>query len=199
MYPNDTTTPGTWHERPRWCERPSMPPNRHKGWILALMVERKLSPGHSGLIAEIAARVRQRSGALTLLPREAQDPASIRSIQMRSTNRGRLESLPGRTLRCTQLLSRFSHVDTQTSNTLKGSLDAEDVLVINPLDAECRAAGNRDLVEVTSHNRAIRPHPQLSDRVSAGVVYSRFDHSRSHLSYVTSELPGARQATRGTR
>ena len=118
-----------------------MPPDWHKEWILALMVEGELSPDHSGSIVEIATRFRERFGALTLLLRAAQRPAPIRSIQMRSTNRGRLESLPGHTLGSTQLLSQFSHVATQTSHTLKWSLHGENVPDVDPLDAARRGIG----------------------------------------------------------
>ena len=191
MYPKDTFKTRNVASASGWSERHSMPPDWHKEWILALMVEGELSPDHSGSIVEIATRFRERFGALTLLLRAAQRPAPIRSIQMRSTNRGRLESLPGYTLGSTQLLSQFSHVATQTSHTLKWSLHGENVPDVDPLDTARRGIGNGDLFDLTGHSRAIRPNPRLSHRLSAGAVYSRFDQSRSHLGSVTRELTGA--------
>ena len=164
----------------------------------ALMFERKLSPDGWGLIAEIAHRLREQSGALTLLLYVPQGPARVRSIRMPSANRGRVKSLPSRSSRRTHLLSRFSRVGTQTPRTLKESLHTEHVLDGNPLDAECRGVRNRALVDVTSHNRAIRLHHRLS-RVSVGIVHATFHHPQSHLNYLPAKSMMRCPAARGTR
>ena len=128
MYPNDTGKPE--------CDTsicgPSVPQCTQLAGRMdtAQMFERNLSLDDSGSIAEIPPRLCERPGALMLLPRGSHSPTGIRSIRMRSENRGRIKSLSSRSSRRPQLLSRFSHPGTHTPRTLKESLHRDDVLDI---------------------------------------------------------------------
>jgi hypothetical protein len=73
---------------------------------------------------------------------------------------------------------------------LKEARHAEDVLDLSPLDAERPGVGSRDLVHVTSHNCAIRPHPDYPAAYQAASFSSGFT-IRNLTSALTSEFTGA--------
>jgi hypothetical protein len=175
---------------PRWSTRLSMPFNWHKGWIVALMVETKLSADDPGLITEIGPRLRAQFGAPMLLLDKVQGPALIGSVRMRSANRRRLKSLPGQnSMAYSATIAIFARRYLDLAH-FEGVAACRIPRLQSP-QRRIPWLGNRRLIDVTSHNRAIRLHPRLCSRVSAGVVYCRSHHPESHFGYLTSELTDA--------
>ena len=99
----------------------------------------------------------------------------------RSTRRFPLLLTTGR------ILSQYN-VGAQTRRTANVEWHGEDVLEINPFDAEERGIADGSEVTLASRVGATVLHARLSDRMPHGVVYTTFHYPASGANVVTTEF-----------
>ncbi|WP_298375229.1 formate dehydrogenase subunit alpha [Azospirillum sp.] len=85
-----------------------------------------------------------------------------------------------------RILSQYN-VGAQTRRTANVAWHPEDILEINPHDAEQRGLKDGDLVSLASRMGATTLRAQLSDRMPPGVVYTTFHHPVTGANVVTTE------------
>ncbi|MFD1626144.1 formate dehydrogenase subunit alpha [Azospirillum griseum] len=85
-----------------------------------------------------------------------------------------------------RILSQYN-VGAQTRRTANVAWHPEDLLEINPHDAEQRGLKDGDLVSLASRTGATTLRAQLSDRMPPGVVYTTFHHPVTGANVVTTD------------
>jgi len=85
-----------------------------------------------------------------------------------------------------RILSQYN-VGAQTRRTENSSWHPEDVLEINPHDAEDRGIKDRDWVRVQSRAGEASLRAQISERMAPGVVYTTFHHPQSQANVITTD------------
>ena len=86
-----------------------------------------------------------------------------------------------------RILSQYN-VGAQTRRTENVVWHAEDVLEINPHDAENRGINDGDWVRLASRAGETTLRAVLTDRVAAGVVYTTFHHPSTQANVVTTDF-----------
>jgi formate dehydrogenase major subunit len=107
-------------------------------------------------------------------------PTPYVATDERSSRRFPLLLTTGRTL------SQYN-VGAQTRRTDNVRWHHEDLLELNPIDAEERGIAEGDEVTLASRVGATTLHAELSDRMPQGVVYTTFHHPVSGANVVTTE------------
>ena len=85
-----------------------------------------------------------------------------------------------------RILSQYN-VGAQSRRTDNNFWHKEDVLEINPFDAEQRGITNNDKVSLVSRVGEINLRVYITDRVQPGVVYTTFHHPETGANVVTSD------------
>ncbi len=85
-----------------------------------------------------------------------------------------------------RILSQYN-VGAQTRRTENSQWHPEDVLEINPQDAELRGVRDGDWVRVQSRAGETTLHAKITDRVAPGVVYTTFHHPLCQTNVVTTD------------
>jgi formate dehydrogenase major subunit len=85
-----------------------------------------------------------------------------------------------------RILSQYN-VGAQTRRTDNVVWHGEDVLEINPHDAEQRGVRNGDWVKLTSRAGETTLRAIITDRVAPGVVYTTFHHPDTQANVVTTD------------
>ncbi|MCC0002282.1 MAG: formate dehydrogenase subunit alpha, partial [Methylobacteriaceae bacterium] len=85
-----------------------------------------------------------------------------------------------------RILSQYN-VGAQTRRTDNNAWHDEDVLEINPFDAENRGVRSGDLVALASRTGEISLRAEVTDRVQPGVVYTTFHHAVTGANVVTTD------------
>jgi formate dehydrogenase major subunit len=85
-----------------------------------------------------------------------------------------------------RILSQYN-VGAQTRRTENTTWHQQDVLEINPHDAEQRGIREDAWVEVTSRAGAVVLKARVTDRIQAGVVYTTFHHPVTGTNVVTTD------------
>ncbi|MCG5243653.1 formate dehydrogenase subunit alpha [Azospirillum doebereinerae] len=85
-----------------------------------------------------------------------------------------------------RILAHYN-VGAQTRRTANVAWHPEDVLEINPVDAEIRGVKDGDMVSLASRMGATTLRAVLSDRMPAGVVYTTFHHPVTGANVITTE------------
>lgn len=86
-----------------------------------------------------------------------------------------------------RILSQYN-VGAQTRRTPNQKWHDEDLLEINPIDAEIRGIIDGDFVKLQSRSGETALRAKITDRVSAGVVYTTFHHPDTQANVITTEL-----------
>ena len=86
-----------------------------------------------------------------------------------------------------RILSQYN-VGTQTRRTENAQWHHEDVLEINPADAEDRGINDHDWIMLASRIGETRVKASISSKVPTGVVYTTFHHPESEMNIITTEL-----------
>ncbi|MFM7485037.1 MAG: formate dehydrogenase subunit alpha [Burkholderiaceae bacterium] len=86
-----------------------------------------------------------------------------------------------------RILSQYN-VGTQTRRTANSRWHAEDVLEISADDAHSRGIRHGDRIWLSSRYGATQLTAHVSERVSAGLVYTTFHHAETRVNVVTSDL-----------
>ena len=86
-----------------------------------------------------------------------------------------------------RILSQYN-VGAQTRRTAKVVWDSEDVLEINPHDAENRGIKDGDWVRLASRSGDTTLRAKITDRVAAGVVYTTFHHPDTQANVITTDF-----------
>ena len=86
-----------------------------------------------------------------------------------------------------RILSQYN-VGAQTRRTPNQKWHDEDLLEINPIDAEIRGIVDNDFVKLKSRSGETALRAKITDRVSAGVVYTTFHHPDTQANVITTEL-----------
>lgn len=77
---------------------------------------------------------------------------------------------------------------TMTRRTLNGELVTEDLLKINPIDANRKKINDGDIVELYSSRGFIKIKAEISDEVQSGVLYSTFHFPSTSMNNLTSSI-----------
>jgi len=85
-----------------------------------------------------------------------------------------------------RILSQYN-VGAQTRRTDNSSWHPEDVLEINPHDAEERGIKDGDWVRVQSRAGEASLRGKISERMAPGVVYTTFHHPQSQANVITTD------------
>ncbi|MGA1856906.1 formate dehydrogenase subunit alpha [Azospirillum sp. 11R-A] len=85
-----------------------------------------------------------------------------------------------------RILAHYN-VGAQTRRTANVAWHPEDVLEINPVDAEIRGVKDGDMVSLASRMGATTLRAVISDRMPAGVVYTTFHHPVTGANVITTE------------
>jgi formate dehydrogenase major subunit len=85
-----------------------------------------------------------------------------------------------------RILSQYN-VGAQTRRTENSQWHPEDVLEINPQDAELRGVRDGDWVRIESRAGETTLHALITDRVAPGVVYTTFHHPLCQTNVVTTD------------
>ena len=85
-----------------------------------------------------------------------------------------------------RILSQYN-VGAQTRRTENSQWHPEDVLEINPQDAEMRGVREDDWVRVQSRAGETTLRARITDRVAPGVVYTTFHHPLCQVNVVTTD------------
>jgi formate dehydrogenase major subunit len=85
-----------------------------------------------------------------------------------------------------RVLSQYN-VGAQTRRTANIVWHDEDVLEINPHDAEQRGIRDGDWVRLASRSGETTLRAKVTDRVAAGVVYTTFHHPDTQANVVTTD------------
>lgn len=85
-----------------------------------------------------------------------------------------------------RILSQYN-VGAQTRRTANVEWHEEDLLDINPHDAENRGIRDGDLVELRSRMGSTVLHARVTDKQSPGVVYTTFHHPISGTNVITTD------------
>ena len=85
-----------------------------------------------------------------------------------------------------RILSQYN-VGAQTRRTDNSSWHPEDVLEINPHDAEERGVKDGDWVRVQSRAGEASLRAKISERMAPGVVYTTFHHPQSQANVITTD------------
>jgi len=85
-----------------------------------------------------------------------------------------------------RILSQYN-VGAQTRRTENSQWHPEDMLEINPQDAELRGVRDGDWVRVQSRAGETTLHAKITDRVAPGVVYTTFHHPLCQTNVVTTD------------
>ncbi len=85
-----------------------------------------------------------------------------------------------------RVLSQYN-VGAQTRRTGNVAWHDEDVLEINPHDAEQRGVRDGDVVRLASRSGETTLKARITDRVAAGVVYTTFHHPATQANVVTTD------------
>jgi formate dehydrogenase major subunit len=86
-----------------------------------------------------------------------------------------------------RILSQYN-VGAQTRRTANSTWHAEDVLEINPFDAEQRGIKDGDWVTVKSRAGETALRAVTTDRVATGVVYTTFHHPLTQANVITTDF-----------
>jgi formate dehydrogenase major subunit len=86
-----------------------------------------------------------------------------------------------------RILSQYN-VGAQTRRTANVMWHAEDVLEINPFDAEHRGIKEGDWVAVKSRAGETALRAVITDRVATGVVYTTFHHPMTQANVITTDF-----------
>lgn len=86
-----------------------------------------------------------------------------------------------------RILSQYN-VGAQTRRTENQKWHSQDVLEINPIDAENRGIIDGDLVKLQSRKGETALYAEITNRVAVGVVYTTFHHPESNANVITTEL-----------
>jgi formate dehydrogenase major subunit len=86
-----------------------------------------------------------------------------------------------------RILSQYN-VGAQTRRTANVAWHAEDILEINPFDAEHRGIKDGDWVTVRSRAGETALHAVITDRVAPGVVYTTFHHPMTQANVITTDF-----------
>ncbi|HSB58752.1 MAG TPA: molybdopterin dinucleotide binding domain-containing protein, partial [Methyloceanibacter sp.] len=86
-----------------------------------------------------------------------------------------------------RILSQYN-VGAQTRRTANVVWHEEDVLEINPHDAEQRGVRDGDWVKLTSRTGETTLRAKITKRVAPGVVYTTFHHPNTQVNVVTTEF-----------
>jgi len=86
-----------------------------------------------------------------------------------------------------RILTQYN-VGAQTARTENNVWHPEDILEINPHDAEERGIREGDRVSLTSRAGETTLHAHLTERVQPGVVYTTFHHGFTGANVVTTEF-----------
>ncbi|MFC3169715.1 formate dehydrogenase subunit alpha [Paracoccus fontiphilus] len=86
-----------------------------------------------------------------------------------------------------RILAHYN-VGAQTRRTENVAWHPEDVLEINPHDAEFRGVKDGDWVRLASRSGETTLRAVLTDRVAAGVVYTTFHHPATQANVVTTDF-----------
>ncbi len=86
-----------------------------------------------------------------------------------------------------RILTQYN-VGAQTRRTPNQKWHDEDLLEINPIDAEIRGIIDGDFVKLQSRSGETALRAKITDRVSAGVVYTTFHHPDTQANVITTEL-----------
>lgn len=86
-----------------------------------------------------------------------------------------------------RILSQYN-VGAQTRRTANQKWHDEDLLEINPIDAEIRGIIDGDFVKLQSRSGETALRAKITDRVSVGVVYTTFHHPDTQANVITTEL-----------
>ncbi|GGE82288.1 formate dehydrogenase subunit alpha [Stappia taiwanensis] len=85
-----------------------------------------------------------------------------------------------------RILSQYN-VGAQTRRTDNVVWHSEDVLEINPHDAELRGVKDGDWVKLASRSGETSLRARITDRVSPGVVYTTFHHPGTQANVITTD------------
>ena len=86
-----------------------------------------------------------------------------------------------------RILTQYN-VGAQTRRTPNQKWHDEDLLEINPIDAEIRGIIDGDFVKLQSRSGETALRAKITDRVSVGVVYTTFHHPDTQANVITTEL-----------
>lgn len=86
-----------------------------------------------------------------------------------------------------RILTQYN-VGAQTRRTPNQKWHDEDLLEINPIDAEIRGIIDGDFVKLQSRSGETALRAKITKRVSAGVVYTTFHHPDTQANVITTEL-----------
>ncbi|MDQ8697299.1 formate dehydrogenase subunit alpha [Hyphomicrobium sp. LHD-15] len=86
-----------------------------------------------------------------------------------------------------RILSQYN-VGAQTRRTANVAWHPEDVLEINPFDAEHRGIKDGDWVTIKSRAGETALHALITDRVATGVVYTTFHHPMTQANVITTDF-----------
>jgi formate dehydrogenase major subunit len=86
-----------------------------------------------------------------------------------------------------RILSQYN-VGAQTRRTENSTWHSEDVLEINPHDAEQRGIRDGDWVKLQSRAGETSLRAVLTDRVAAGVIYTTFHHPDTQANVITTDF-----------
>ncbi|PPR79917.1 MAG: putative formate dehydrogenase [Alphaproteobacteria bacterium MarineAlpha2_Bin1] len=86
-----------------------------------------------------------------------------------------------------RVLSQYN-VGVQSRRTKNNIWYSEDVLDINPFDAETRGINNGDYVSLQSRKGATKLKARFSNRLQPGVVYTTFHHPETEANVITTEF-----------
>ncbi|MFZ5710486.1 MAG: formate dehydrogenase subunit alpha [Pseudomonadota bacterium] len=85
-----------------------------------------------------------------------------------------------------RILSQYN-VGAQTRRTANSAWHPEDVLEVNPIDAENRGIKEGQWVKLASRSGETSLRAHITDRVSPGVVYTTFHHPTTQANVVTTD------------
>ena len=85
-----------------------------------------------------------------------------------------------------RILSQYN-VGAQTRRTLNNAWHAEDIVEINPHDADERGIKEGDWVGIASRSGETVLRATLTERVQAGVIYTTFHHPESGANVITTD------------
>ena len=80
------------------------------------------------------------------------------------------------------------NVGVQSRRTKNNIWHSEDILEINPFDAESRGINEGDYVSLQSRKGATRLKAKFSDKLQPGVVYTTFHHPETEANVITTEF-----------
>ena len=86
-----------------------------------------------------------------------------------------------------RILSQYN-VGVQSRRTKNNIWYSEDILEINPFDAESRGINDGDYISLQSRKGATKLKAKFSNKLQPGIVYTTFHHPETEANVITTEF-----------